>query len=119
MKKASILVATLFITLTAIAGDFIHPLDFKGTDREKRTLIIYIEAHVKETYSAVGMDDPITLRMMEKEELKCFKELTKIKDRQLLDAVIQKYSAVGMDTYSTILMMYREQKKASEETLEW
>jgi hypothetical protein len=119
MKTLIILLASLLISLTAQARGFIHPLDFKGSAREKQALISYIEKHVDETYSAVGMDDPMTLRMMEKEELKCFKELTKIKDRRLLDEVIKKYSAVGMDTYGTILIMYNEQKKASEDTLEW
>ncbi|MGJ8638252.1 MAG: hypothetical protein ACSHYA_02570 [Opitutaceae bacterium] len=119
MKKLLLFLITALFCSSAIASDFIHPLDFRGTEREKKEVIAYIKQHVKETYSAVGMDDPMTLRMMEKDELKCFKELTKIKDRKLLDAVIKQYSAVGMDAYNTILMMYNEQKKASGESLEW
>ena len=54
--------------------------------------------NVKKTYSAIGMDDPSTLRMMEKEELDCFKKLTQAKNRALLDDVIRTYSAIGMKT---------------------
>ena len=65
------------------------------------------------------MDNPSTLRMMEKEELKCFKELTKVKNRKLLDRVINTYCKLGMCNYNTILMMYKEESKASTEELEW
>lgn len=65
------------------------------------------------------MDNPSTLRIMEKEELKCFKELTKAKNRKLLDRVIRTYCEIGMCNYSTILMMYKEELKASSEELEW
>jgi len=119
MKQAFLTLISVLFCITAVAGDFIHPLEFRGTEKEKKEVIAYIKEHTKDTYSAVGMDDPITLRMMEKEELKSFKELTEVKDRMLLNAVIVQYSAVGMDTYSVILMMYREQKKASEDSLEW
>ena len=57
--------------------------------------------------------------MMENEELKSFKKLTKVQNRKLLDGVIQQYCGIGMCNYNTILMMYNEQNKASKENLEW
>ena len=57
------------------------------------------------------MDDATTLRMMEKENLKSFKELTKVYDTNLLKKVIEKYGEIDMCDYSTILMIYKEEKK--------
>lgn len=103
----------------AQSSGFIHPLDFKDTETDRAKVIEYIKSNVKKTYSAIGMDNPSTLRMMEKEELKCFKELTKVKNRKLLDRVINTYCELGMCNYNTILMMYKEESKASAEELEW
>lgn len=74
---------------------------------------------VKEDYSAIGMDDPSTLRMMEKENLDAFKKLTKVSNITLLKKVIKTYCEIDMCNYSTILMMYNEQNKASKKELEW
>lgn len=103
----------------AQSKDFVHPFDFKGTDVEKQQVINYIKKNVKKTYGEIGMDDPSTLRMMEKEELKSFKKLTKVKNRKLLDYVIKTYCEIGMCTYDTILMMYNDQLEASKQELEW
>lgn len=65
------------------------------------------------------MDDPSTLRMMEKQELEAFKKLTKVTNRSLLDRVIKTYCDIGMCNYNTILMMYEQESKSSEEKLEW
>lgn len=103
----------------AQSSGFIHPLDYKDTESNRAKVIEYIKWNVKKTYSEIGMDNPTTLRMMEKEELKCFKELTKANNRKLLDRVINTYSEIGMCNYNTILMMYNEELKASSEELEW
>jgi hypothetical protein len=101
----------------AQTSGFIHPLDYKVKDKQK--VLDFIKMNVKETYTKIGMGDPLTLRMMEKGELDAFKELTKVKNRELLDKVITTYCEMGMCTYTTILMMYKEQLKASTETLDW
>ena len=119
MKKMVSILFVLAISLPAFATDFVHPLDFTGSPEEKNDVIKFIEENVKKTYQQVGMDDPATLRMMENDELDCFKQLTKITNRQLLDDVITQYCNVGMCTYNTILMMYKEQEKASGEKLKW
>lgn len=117
MKKILILICISIVLLNA--NDFIHPLDFKGSKVEKEKVMNFIVKQVKETYSKIGMGDPSTLRMMEKQELSSFKQLTKVQNRQLLDSVITQYCNIGMCNYNTILMMYNEQNKASKEKLNW
>lgn len=112
----------LFIFTTPLFAQdysFVHPLDFRDTEADRDRVLRYIVSNVQETYSKIGMDNPTTLRMMEKEELKAFKDLTKVSDRALLDRVIKTYCDIGMCTYSTILMMYNEESKASDEELKW
>ncbi len=116
-----LIISALFATSISnilYAGEIIHPLDFKGTDGEKEAVISFIKENVKKTYGEIGMDDPVTLRMMENEELKSFKQLTKVDNRPILDMVIKTYCGINMCNYNTILMMYNEQVKASQETLE-
>ena len=108
-----------FFVMSLNAVSFIHPLDFKGTQKEKTNVIEYIKTNVKKTYSAIGMDNPSTLRRMEKKELEKFKILTLSKNRTLLNSVIQRYCEIGMCNYSTIERMYRKEKKALSEKLKW
>lgn len=118
-KKAFILIVMFFVCAFLSADGFIYPLDFKGTEQEKQAVIVFIQENVKETYAAIGMDDPSTLRMMEKAELEAFKKLTEVKNRKLLDDVIETYCSIGMGSYSTIFLIYEEQLKASQEKLAW
>lgn len=117
MKKVIFTLYAIIISLNA--SDFVHPLDFKGSKAEKDKVMQFIVKGVKEAYTQIGMGDPSTLRMMEKQELSSFKKLTKIKNRQLLDSVITQYCNIGMCNYNTIQMMYDEQNKASKEKLSW
>jgi hypothetical protein len=118
MKKLTLLLFLFLSTSTCFAGNLVHPLDFNGSEVEKERVLSYIQHDVKETYSAIGMGDPSTLRMMESEELNSFKQLTKVNNRKLLDNVINKYCSIGMCNYSTILMMYKEQESASNKKLQ-
>ena len=79
----------------------------------------YIEYDVKKTYSAIGMDNASTLRMMERENLNAFKELLKSKNKSILRRVEKTYCDIGMCNYTTILMMYKEESKAANQSLEW
>jgi hypothetical protein len=120
MKNLIVIITLILATAFVYAADFVHPLDFEDTEEERQKVIQYIESVVKETYSKIGMDDPSTLRMMEREHLDCFKKLTKVTDnRALLDRVIKTYCDIGMCDYSTIWMMYQEESKASKEKLTW
>lgn len=119
MIRYALTLSFLVFANSISAIELIHPLDFKGTEAEKRRVIAYIEENVKETYTAIGMGDPLTLRMMENEELNSFKALMKKENRDLLDNVIRQYCTIGMCNYSTFLMMYNEQNRASNQKLEW
>jgi ribosome-binding ATPase YchF (GTP1/OBG family) len=106
-------------TLLLLSNSLVHPLDFKGSEKEKEHVIQYISEHVKEQYTKIGMGSESMLRMMEKNELSSFKYLTSVKDRKLLDSVISKYCSIGMCSYNTIKMMYNNELKASKEKLSW
>lgn len=106
-----------------VFADFVHPMDFDGSQAQKDEVIEYIRAHVQADYcnDDLNMCQPSVLRMMEKENLDAFKKLTKVADRNIIDGIIDSYCNSGLDmcNYSTILMMYKENFKASRETLEW
>ncbi|MCV6589350.1 MAG: hypothetical protein OIF57_10010 [Marinobacterium sp.] len=107
------------LSLNSFAADFFNPSHFNGSASQKKQVISFIKENVDQTYTAIGMGDPSTLRMMEKEELNAFKKLTKVKNKKLLNNVIVQYCNIGMCNYSTILMMYQEQNVASSQQLTW
>lgn len=114
------LALSLFFWAVALqAQSFVSPIGFVETEENKQKVIAYIQKHVKEEYSKIGMDDPSTLRMMEQANLKAFKELVTVTNTSLLSRVIKTYCDLGMCSYDTILMMYKEENKASKQTLEW
>jgi len=117
MKKLILLL--LFIPLVSFGQSYVSPIGFVNNDINKNKVIKYIEYDVKKTYSAIGMGDASTLRMMEKENLNAFKELLKAKNKSILKSVEKKYCDIGMCNYNTILMMYKEESKAASQTLEW
>ena len=117
MKK--LLLILLCLPIIGFGQTFISPINYSNTETNQKRVIAYIQKDVKSTYSAIGMGDPSTLRMMEKENLSAFKELIKVTNVSLLKNVIKTYCEIGMCNYSTILMMYKEQNKANNETLEW
>ena len=119
MKK-SVLVLSLALLSTALfSQSFVSPINFESNELSKQKVISFIQQQVKTDFTAIGMGDPSTLRMMEKENLTAFKELTTVTNTSLLKSVIKTYCDIGMCNYSTILVMYNEQNKASKETLDW
>tara|TARA_B110000196_G_scaffold287292_1_gene271521 strand:- start:1159 stop:1515 length:357 start_codon:yes stop_codon:yes gene_type:complete len=118
MKK-SILILLLISPFVGFGQSFVSPINYVNSETNQKRVIAYIQKDVKESYSSIGMDDPSTLRMMEKENLNAFKELIKVTNTALLQEVINTYCEIGMCNYGTILMMYREEAKANNETLEW
>jgi hypothetical protein len=119
MKKLFLAFSIVLFTSNLIAQSFVSPIGFVSNESNKQKVISYIKKQVKDDYSDIGMDDPLTLRMMENENLKAFKELIRVNNTSLLRDVIKTYCEIGMCNYSTILMMYKEQNKASKKTLEW
>tara|TARA_R110002096_G_scaffold409871_1_gene609347 strand:+ start:548 stop:904 length:357 start_codon:yes stop_codon:yes gene_type:complete len=118
MKKVFLLTLCI-LSLNLYGQSFVSPIKFIQNETNQNKVIRFIEQNVYKTYTNIGMGDPMTLRMMEKEELKCFKELTTIKNTSLLKRVINQYCNIGMCNYNTILMMYREQDKSNQESLSW
>ncbi len=119
MKAFVLLIAFVITGSIVYSQEFVSPINFEETEKNKKAVIDFIKKQVKDDYSAIGMDDPATLRMMEQENLDAFKELTKITNTKLLKEVIKDYCDIGMCNYSTILMMYKEQEKASKKELKW
>ena len=120
MNKLLLLVIFSLINTNAFAG-FVHPMDFKLS--QKNEVIEFIKEGVRKDYcnGMVDMCNNSTLRMMEKENLNAFKELTKAKNREIMNRVIKDYcnSSINMCSYSNILMMYEENLRASQKELEW
>ena len=111
MKRLLCIFLLSLIAPITYADSLPHPLDFKGTEKEKNYVASFIKGYVEETYSKIGMGDPTTLRNIEKEEMISFEELTKVNNRKLLDDVIKENCKIpGMCTYSAILIMYNEKK---------
>ena len=77
----------------SIAKNIPHPLDFRGSDQEKKKIITFIEKNIYEIYCENEMLKSMCtnslLRMMEEEELDSFKKLTKAKEEVILNNVIQ------------------------------
>ena len=104
------------------AAAFIHPMDFDGSENQRKQVIDYIKSIVHDEYcKKLDMCTPSTLRMMERSNLKAFKQLTTAKNRKLLDRMIRDYchSSIRVCSYTSIKMMYAHNLSASEQKLEW
>lgn len=114
--------AALSLSFAANA-DFVHPLDFDGSEAQKQEVLDYIVSRVKADYcdGELDMCQESNLRMMEKSNLKAFKQLTQATNRKILDKVIEDYcnSELDMCSYTNLNMMYNSNLKASGEKLEW
>jgi hypothetical protein len=122
--KALLAVITLIIPLHAFAdAKFIHPMDFNGSEQQKKNVIEIIKNRVNADYcqGAIDMCQPTTLRMMETQNLKAFKEASRANNRSIMDSVINDYcyGSIDMCNYTTILMMYKQNLTASKEKLAW
>ena len=121
MKKLLPLIC-LFFSFNTLA-DFIHPMDFDNSKAQKNRVIDIIKTRVKQDYCDSGLDmcQSTTLRMMESENLKAFKNASQAKDREIMDRVIKDYCNSGLDicSYTNIFMMYQENLKASKDSLSW
>jgi len=119
MKKLLTTLSVALLSMAAFSQSFVSPIGFVATDESKADVLAYIRKQVKQEYAKIGMDDPSTLRMMEKKNLDAFKELTKATNTELLRKVTKTYCDLGMCDYDTILMMYNKENKESQKTTEW
>lgn len=120
MYKKVVLLVLLFSATSH--AKFIHPMDFDGSEEQKKEVIEYIKNNVHKDYCGqLDMCQPSNLRMMENENLNAFKKATQAKNRKIMDQVIRDYCLSGLDmcSYSTIQMMYEENNKADSEELAW
>ncbi len=108
---------------TRTKSGFVHPMNFNGSEKQRKQVINFIEARVRHDYcnSRVDMCQNTTLRMMEKANLEAFKEATQATNRSVMDRVIKDYCQSGVDmcNYKTILMMYKKNLDAGSKSLAW
>ncbi len=118
---------SLFFSFSVAAQNLTHPKNFSGNESDKQKVINIIERNVYKTYCqgilADSMCSESMLRMMEEEELKSFKYLTKVNNVGILNSVWETYCEGilkdSMCSYTVILMMYEEEHKASSTELSW
>lgn len=122
-KKTFIALTLLGLSASVSAANFVHPMEFDGSEAQKQQVIAYIKERVKHDYCESGLDmcQNTTLRMMEEQSLTAFKSATKAADRAVMDRVIKDYCQSGLDmcNYPTIFMMYQQNEKAGAKSLEW
>ncbi|WP_421851754.1 hypothetical protein [Marinomonas sp.] len=118
--KFILLITTILFSSLANA-QFVHPLNFDGSEAQKKEVITYITNRVKHDYcGTVDMCQQVMLRLMEKENLDAFKRLTKAKNRDILDRAIHDYCGrVDMCTYQMIEIMYNQNVEAADKKLDW
>jgi hypothetical protein len=110
-----------FSTFTCSAATILNPMDFDGSEAQKKQVIDFITTTVKKDYcEKIDMCQESTLRMMEKQNLDAFKEATKATDRKIMNAVIRDYcDKIDMCNYGTIWMMYKKNFEAKNKNLTW
>ena len=116
------LITIALFTANATAATFVHPLDFDNSTSQRQQVVDYIKSIVHDEYcKKLDMCTPSTLMMMERNNLKAFKQLTTAKNRKLLDRMIRDYchSSLRICSYTTIKMMYAHNLSASKQKLEW
>ena len=121
MIKKILLLSVMCVAVDA--AEFVHPMDFDGSEAQKTKVIDYIRTETRQRYCTgeLAMCKPATLRLMERSNLHAFKKLTQAKDRKLLDRLITDYcnGRRHMCTYNTLKLMYANNLKAKHEKLTW
>ena len=116
------LIAITLFSVNTAAATFVHPMDFDNSTSQRQQVVDYIKSIVHAEYcKKMDMCTPSTLRMMERSNLKAFKQLTTAKNRKLMDRMIRDYchSSLRICSYTTIKMMYAHNLSASKQKLEW
>ena len=94
-------------------------MDFDNSEEMKDKVISFIKFKVKKNLEFIDSYNNMNARMMEKEELNAFKELTREKDRETMDRVINDLLFIDSLDYINLKMMYNEEKQAGNEELTW
>ncbi|MFJ7311446.1 hypothetical protein ACIQVE_01490 [Pseudomonas sp. NPDC098747] len=105
------------------APDFVHPLDFNGSNEQKNLTISTIEKRVEANLCSgpIVFCQKSTIRLTENIELHAFKALTKEKDRAAMDRIIdsQCSSTSKYCSYSLIHMLYINATQSHLDKLTW
>ncbi|MEO8643766.1 hypothetical protein [Pseudomonas sp.] len=91
MKKW-LLAFLVFNSVMCSAATILNPMDFDGSEAQKKQVIDSITVTVKKDYcEKIDMCQESTLCMMEKQNLDAFKKATKATDRKIINVVIHDY----------------------------
>lgn len=102
--------------------DFITPLNFKDTQKERIDVITYISSYVQYDFSKLTSKKgrikiPETERLeMEEKELNAFKTLTTLNNKEAIASIIARKNCIRQNVlcrYSQILEEYEESTKVT------
>lgn len=105
----------------AQTNEFVNPVDFDGSAKQKQQVIRYIQQH---TYNSAckrnNICSPAMLRTLEETNLDAFKRLTQAEDRdELRNTVRSTCFEMKMCDYFSIETIYNENVKSKKRQLAW
>lgn len=99
---------------------FIHPMDFNGSEAQKKQVIQNIRSSVKIDYcDKLKVCSASFLRRMEQKELDSFKLITKAENRKMLNNLMNTFCTKDSCNYSMIWRMYQRELTDSQISLRW
>lgn len=99
--------------------NFINPMNFNGTDKEKEEVIEFIKMSTKKSLELIGMDSDTLKREMEQQQLDSFKELTKATDKEVMEKCIKNLEMIGTLDYTLLKGTYDQEISAKNKELKW
>ena len=106
-----IVIVAMLLPLPVMA-EFVHPMDYDGSFKQKRFLIDYIDERVRYEYCYKTKDScrNTTLRMKLRQNMNAFEEATQAENRTLMDAAIAHNCSDAVDecNYPSILKHYKQ-----------
>lgn len=99
--------------------NFINPMNFNGTDKEKDEVIEFIKVSTKKSLELIGMDSDTLKREMEQQQLNSFKELTKATDKEVMEKCIKNLEMIGTLDYTLLKGTYDQEISAKNKELKW
>lgn len=118
MKKIILFCSIMLsMDIMALPVNFVHPIDFDGSDIKTKEVMEFIEVKVRADYcnSVVNVCDPDTLNMMQEHSFDSFEKLINTTDKEILAQVVDYYCSSYSDTfcdYNTIYIMYAKELEA-------
>lgn len=113
-------IAILLLAASCVdAQEFVSPVGFIDTQANRQKVMEYIKVQVREDASAKGENDPQKIRYYERENLKAFKRLMKVKNTALLEKIIKECCEIKQCSYLIFFLMYQDEDRSYPETIEW